>query len=46
MVYARRPRSSPPVVARGEDVVDLRNQMRRAEGRMASFKASNPKPAH
>jgi hypothetical protein len=42
LVYARRPRSSPPVVVRGEDAVDLRNQMRQAEGRMTSFKGSNP----
>lgn len=34
LVYARRPRTSPPVVVRGEDAVDLRDQMRRAEGRM------------
>ena len=45
LVYARRPRTSPPVVVRGEDAVDLRNQMRRAEGRMTSFKGSNPGPA-
>ena len=45
LVYARRPRTSPPVVVRGEDAVDLRNQMRRAEGRMTSFKGPNPGPA-
>jgi hypothetical protein len=45
LVYARRPRTSPPVVVRGEDTVDLRNQMRRAEGRMTSFKGSNPRRA-
>ena len=45
LVYARRPRTSPPVVVRGEDAVDLRNQMRRAEGRMKSFKGPNPGPA-
>jgi hypothetical protein len=45
LVYARRPRTSPPVVVRGEDAVDLRNQMRRAEGRMTSFKGSDPGPA-
>ena len=42
LVYARRPRTSPPVVVRGEDALDLRNQMRRAEGRMTSFKGWNP----
>ena len=42
LVYARRPRTGPPVVVRGEDAVDLRHQMRRAEGRMTSFKGSNP----
>jgi hypothetical protein len=26
LVYARRPRTSPPVVVRGEDAVDLRNR--------------------
>jgi hypothetical protein len=45
LVYARRPRTSPPVVVRGEDAADLRNQMRRAEDRMTSFKGSNPGPA-
>ena len=46
LVYARRPRTSPPVVVRGEDTVDLRNQIRRAEDRMmTSFKGSNPRPA-
>jgi hypothetical protein len=45
LVYARRPRTSPPVVVRGEDAVDLRNHMRRAEGRMTPFKGSNPGPA-
>ncbi len=34
LVYARRPRTSPPVVVRGEDAVDLRDQIRRVEGRM------------
>jgi hypothetical protein len=28
LVYARRPRTSPPVVIRGEDAVDLRDQIR------------------
>jgi len=45
LVYARRPRTSPPVVVRGEDAVDLRNQMRQAEGRMTSFRGSNRGPA-
>ena len=31
LVYARRVRSSPPVVVRGEDALDLRDQIRRAE---------------
>ena len=34
LVYARRPRTSPPVVLRGEDAMDLRDQIRRAEGRI------------
>jgi hypothetical protein len=34
LVYARRPRTSPPLVVRGEDAVDLRDQIRRAEGNM------------
>ncbi len=34
LVYASRPRTSPPVVVRGEDAVDLRDQIRRAEGLM------------
>jgi hypothetical protein len=34
LVYARAPRTSPPVVVRGEDAVDLRDQIRRAEARM------------
>jgi hypothetical protein len=34
LVYARRPRTSPPVVVRAEDAVDLRDQIRRAEGRV------------
>ena len=33
LVYARRPRTSPPLVVRGEDAVDLRDQIRRAEGK-------------
>ena len=47
LLYARRPRTSPPVVVRGEDAVDLRNQMRQAEGRMTDGCAatnSNPDP--
>jgi hypothetical protein len=31
LLYARRPRSSPPKVVRGQDAVDLLNQIRRAE---------------
>ena len=34
LVYARRPRTSPPVVVRGEDALDLRDQIRRVQGRM------------
>jgi hypothetical protein len=34
LVYARRPRISPPVVVRGEDAVDLRDQIRRAESNL------------
>ena len=34
LVYARRPRTSPPVVVRGENAVDLRDQIRRVEGQM------------
>jgi hypothetical protein len=32
LVYARRPRTSPPLVVRGEDALDLRDQIRRADG--------------
>jgi hypothetical protein len=35
LVYARRPRTSPPLVVRGEDAVDLRDQIRRAESKLA-----------
>lgn len=35
LLYARRPRTSPPLVVRGKDTVDLRDQIRRAEGKMA-----------
>jgi hypothetical protein len=35
LVYARRPRTSPPIVIRGEDIEDLRAQIRRAEGKIA-----------
>jgi len=31
LLYARRPRSSPPRVVRGQDAVDLLDQIRRAE---------------
>ena len=34
LVYARRPRISPPFVVRGEDAVDLRDQVRRAESKL------------
>jgi hypothetical protein len=45
LVYARRPRSTPPLVVRAENAQDLRAQIRRAEGGMTSFKGSNPEPA-
>jgi hypothetical protein len=32
LLYARRLRTSPPVVVRGEDPVDLRDAIRREEG--------------
>ncbi len=35
LVYARALLTSPPVVVRGEDAVDLRDQIRRAEARRA-----------
>ncbi len=31
LLYARRPRSSPPKVVRGQDAADLLRQIRRAE---------------
>jgi hypothetical protein len=31
LVYARRMRTSPPIVVRGEDAVDLRDAIRREE---------------
>ena len=31
LLYARRPRSSPPKVVRGKNTVDLRDQIRMAE---------------
>ena len=34
LVYARATRTSPAVLVRGEDAVDLRDQIRRAEARM------------
>jgi hypothetical protein len=34
LVYARRPRTSPPIVVRGEDATDLRDQIRHVETRM------------
>jgi hypothetical protein len=42
LVYARRPRTSPPVVVRAEDAVGLRDQIRRADGGMTSLRGSNP----
>ena len=33
LLYARRPRSSPPKVVRGKSAVDLRDQIRLAEVR-------------
>jgi len=44
LMYARRPRTSPPVVVRGEDTEDLRAEMRRAEERMTSLTGSDPGP--
>ncbi len=35
LLYARRPLTSPPVVVRGEDAVDLRDQIRGWEGNHA-----------
>ena len=35
LVYARRPRTSPPAVVRAIDAADLREQIRRAEGNLA-----------
>jgi hypothetical protein len=35
LVYARRPRTSPPIVVRGENTEDLRTEIRRAESKMA-----------
>lgn len=35
LVYARRPRTSPPVVVRAENVADLSDQIRRAESKIA-----------
>jgi hypothetical protein len=35
LVYARRPRTSPPIVLRAADAKDLRDQISRAEGKMA-----------
>lgn len=45
LVYARRPRTSPPLVVRAENAVELRAQIRRAEGMTDSCKGSDPKPA-
>jgi hypothetical protein len=35
LVYANRALTSPPVVVRGEDAVDLRDEIVRAEGKLA-----------
>jgi hypothetical protein len=35
LLYARRLRTSPPIVVRADSEVDLRDQIRRVEGRMA-----------
>ena len=35
LVYARRPRTRPPAVVRAVDAADLREQIRRAECKMA-----------
>jgi len=35
LLYARRLRTSPPIVVRADTAVDLRDQIRRVEGRMA-----------
>jgi len=40
LLYARRPRTSPPVVLRSTNAADLRDQIRRAEGRIAEGIAS------
>ena len=45
LVYARRPRTSPPLVVRAENAVELRAQIRRAEDRTTSFKGPNSGPA-
>jgi hypothetical protein len=34
LVYARRPRTSPPVVVRAEDAVGLRDQISQADGQL------------
>ena len=34
LYYARRPRTSPPAVVSGEDPVDLRDEIIRAEGKL------------
>jgi hypothetical protein len=34
LVYARRPRTSPPVVVRAEDAAGLRDQVKRADDRL------------
>jgi hypothetical protein len=34
LIYARLPRLSPPVLVRGEDPMDLRDELRRAESQL------------
>jgi len=45
LVYARRPRTSPPLVVRAENPEDLLAQIKRAESKTTSFKGSNAEPA-
>jgi hypothetical protein len=40
LVYARRLDTVPPVVVRGEDAVDLRDQIIRAEAKLADLPAA------
>jgi hypothetical protein len=41
LVYARREGTSPALVVRGEDAVDLRDQIIRAESRLQELTASS-----